>query len=77
MTCGQDGHVYMKAFAGRTKLGLWDRLTPEYSVAVEAGDLPQISPTDAFQLMNELNKLDYSDEMRRPVSRGMRYAPNV
>ncbi len=61
--CGQEGSVYMKAFAGRTKLGLWDRLYPEYSVAVEAGDLPHISTTDAFQLMNELNKLDYSGVM--------------
>ncbi len=61
--CGQDGHVYMKAFAGRTKLGLWDRLTPEYGVAVEAGDLPHISMRDAFQLLNELNKLDYSGMM--------------
>ena len=61
--CGQEGSVYMKAFAGRTKLGLWDRLTPEYGVAVEAGDLPPISTTDAFQLMNELNKLDCSGVM--------------
>jgi DNA primase RepB-like protein len=61
--CGQEGSVYMKAFAGRTKLGLWDRLTPEYSVAVEAGDLPHIPPADAFQLLSELNKLDYSGVM--------------
>ena len=61
--CGQEGSVYMKAFAGRTKLGLWDRLTPEYGIAVEAGELPHISATDAFQLMNELNKLDYSGVM--------------
>jgi len=61
--CGQEGSVYMKAFAGRTKLGLWDRLTPEYNVAVEAGDLPHISTADAFQLLTELNKLDYSGVM--------------
>jgi Bifunctional DNA primase/polymerase, N-terminal len=61
--CGQEGSVYMKAFAGRTKLGLWDRLTPEYSVPVEAGDLPHISTADSFQLLNELNKLDYSGVM--------------
>jgi hypothetical protein len=61
--CGQEGSVYMKAFAGRTKLGLWDRLTPEYGVAVEAGDLPHISTADAFQLLTELNKLDYSGTM--------------
>lgn len=62
--CGQDGHTYMKAFAGRTKLGLWDRLYPEYSVPVEAGDLPSIEPTDAMLLLNELNKLDYSGTMQ-------------
>jgi hypothetical protein len=61
--CGQDGHVYMKSFAGRTKLGLWDRLYPEYGVPVEAGDLPHISPEDALQLLSELNKLDYSGTM--------------
>jgi hypothetical protein len=61
--CGQDGHVYLKALAGRTKLGLWDRLTPEYGVAVEAGDLPPISTQDAFQLLQEFVKLDYSGTM--------------
>jgi hypothetical protein len=61
--CGQEGSVYMRAFAGRTKLGLWDRLTPEYSVAVEAGDLPLITTADAYQLLSELNKLDYSGTM--------------
>lgn len=61
--CGQEGHVYMKAFAGRTKLGLWDRLYPEYSVPVEPGDLPPVSAGDAYQLLSELNKLDYSGTM--------------
>jgi hypothetical protein len=61
--CGQEGSVYMKAFAGRTKLGLWDRLTPEYGVPVEAGDLPHISTNDAYELLSELNKLDYSGTM--------------
>jgi hypothetical protein len=61
--CGQDGHVYMKALAGRTKLGLWDRLTPEYSFVVEAGDLPRISTADAIQVLNDLLKLDYSGVM--------------
>ena len=61
--CGQEGSVYMKAFAGRTKLGLWDRLTPEYGVAVEAGDLPPILTGDAYQLLIELNQLDYSGTM--------------
>lgn len=61
--CGQDGHVYMKSFAGRTKLGLWDRLYPEFAVPVEAGDLPPIPIADAYQLLSELNKLDYSGAM--------------
>jgi putative DNA primase/helicase len=61
--CGQEGSVYMKAFAGRTKLGLWDRLTPEYGVAVEAGDMPHISTADAYQLLAELNNLNYSGKM--------------
>ena len=61
--CGQEGSVYMKAFAGKTKLGLWDRFTPEYGVAVESGDLPHISTADAYQLLSELNKLDYSGTM--------------
>lgn len=61
--CGQEGSVYMKAFAGRTKLGLWDRLYPEYGVPVEPGDLPPISAEDAYKLLSELNKLDYSGTM--------------
>jgi hypothetical protein len=61
--CGQDGFVYMKAFAGRTKLGLWDRLYPEYSVPTEAGDLPPIATGQAYELLNELKKLDYSGTM--------------
>jgi hypothetical protein len=52
-----------KAFAGRTKLGLFDRLTPEYGVAVEAGNLPPIPPADAFKVFDALNKLDYSGTM--------------
>ena len=61
--CGQEGSVYMKAFAGKTKLGLWDRFTPEYGVVVEPGDLPHILLADAYQLLSELNKLDYSGTM--------------
>jgi RepB DNA-primase from phage plasmid len=61
--CGQDGDVFMKAFAGRTKLGMYDRLYPEYGVAVEAGELPPINTRDAFELLAELNKLDFSGTM--------------
>jgi putative DNA primase/helicase len=58
--CGQEGAVYMKAFAGRTKLGFWDRLYPEYGEAVEAGMLPRIDRMEALHLVSELNSLDYS-----------------
>jgi len=61
--CGQDGLVYLKAFAGRTKLGMWDRLTPEYGTSVEAGELPHINTAEAFDLLADLNKLDYSSTM--------------
>lgn len=61
--CGQNGHVYMKAFAGRTQLGLWDRLTPEYSVAMEAGDLPPIPTAAAYEVLIALKQLDYSGTM--------------
>jgi hypothetical protein len=62
--CGQSGDVYMKAFAGRSKLGLYDRLTPEYGVPVETGDLPAIPPGDAYNLLTEMNSLDYSGTMK-------------
>jgi hypothetical protein len=61
--CGQDGPTYMKAFAGRTKLGLWDRLYPEYAEPVEAGDLPEVSAHDAHALLSKLNSLNYSVSM--------------
>ena len=61
--CGQDGDVFMQALAGRTKLGMFDRLYPEFGVAVEAGDLPAISPKDAIAMLMELNSLDFSGTM--------------
>jgi hypothetical protein len=61
--CGQDGDTYMKAFTGRTKLGMYDRLYPEYGVPVEAGELPPIHVADAYNLLKELNELDYSGVM--------------
>jgi hypothetical protein len=61
--CGQDGDTYMKAFAGRTKVGMYDRLYPEYGVPVEAGELPPIHAADAYNLLNELNGLDFSGVM--------------
>lgn len=58
--CGQDGEVFMSSFAGRTKLGLYDRFYPEHSYPVEAGDLPEIAQTDAFKLLAEINTLPFS-----------------
>ncbi len=61
--CGPDGSEYMGAFAGKTKMGFWDRLYPEYSEPVEPGDLPRINPVHALQLMQEFNALDFSGTM--------------
>jgi hypothetical protein len=55
--CGQNGEVFMQAFAGRTQLGLYDRLYPEYSPAIEAGDLPQIDAGKAAQVWTAINEL--------------------
>jgi hypothetical protein len=55
--CGQNGEVFMQAFAGRTKLGLYDRFYPEYSPNVEAGDLPDIDTGKAVQVWTEINEL--------------------
>ncbi len=64
--CGQGGDVYAKAFAGRAKLGLWDRLYPECGVPVEAGDIPPVDVQDAHKLRLELDGLDYSGTMVMP-----------
>jgi RepB DNA-primase from phage plasmid/Primase C terminal 1 (PriCT-1) len=61
--CGQDSETYMKAFAGRTKLGLWDRFTPEYGVAQETGDLPKVNPDDAEKLFTKLILRGYSGKL--------------
>jgi hypothetical protein len=61
--CGQDGTVFTKAMAGRAKLGMYDRLYPEYGVPVEAGEIPPIDPIDAVKLLSEIDDLDYSGTM--------------
>jgi hypothetical protein len=61
--CGQDGETYMKAFAGRTKLGIYDRLYPEFGAPVEPGNLPDLDSAEAAKLMTELLLLDYSVTM--------------
>ena len=60
---GQDGSVYMKAFAGRTQLGMYDRLYPEYGFPVEVGDLPPLDTASAMALMHKFNSLGYSGTM--------------
>jgi hypothetical protein len=61
--CGQDGPAFMGAFTGRTKLGLFDRLYPEFSGEIEAGDLPDISPEDIVSLHAKLSKLTFAGKM--------------
>jgi hypothetical protein len=57
---GPDGLEYTKAFAGRTKQGLWDRFYPEFGRAQLTGDLPPIDPVDAIKLMSLVDSLDFS-----------------
>jgi hypothetical protein len=61
--CGQDGEVFMSAFAGRTKLGLWDRFYPEFSNPVEADDLPNISSERIGAIWTALEKMSFTGEM--------------
>jgi hypothetical protein len=61
--CGQDREVYVSSFTGRTSLGWWDRLVPEFGVPQETGDLPPINEKEAIQLLIELNSLRYSGTM--------------
>ncbi len=68
--CGQDGDVYMKAFAGRTKLGWWDRCYPEYGVPQETGNLPPVDQKEAMAVLMKLHSLDYSGEMKMSAEAG-------
>jgi Bifunctional DNA primase/polymerase, N-terminal len=65
--CGQDGEVYMKAFAGRGRLGIYDRLYPEYGVPVDdLGSLDDIQPRKAYELLNDLLNLPKGDMTIHP-----------
>lgn len=66
--CGQNGDVFMSSFAGRTKLGIYDRLYPEYSPTVEAGDLPDVDQARARELWAELNRMKMSGRMKMAES---------
>jgi Bifunctional DNA primase/polymerase, N-terminal len=61
--CGQDGPAFMSAFAGRTKLGLFDRLYPEFSGPIEAGDLPEIAQADVLDLHKKISALNFDAKM--------------
>src|SRR6202161_3998246 len=61
--CGQDGPAFMAAFAGRTKLGLFDRLYPEFSGPIEAGDLPEINQSDVLSLPAKIAALKFDAKM--------------
>jgi hypothetical protein len=61
--CGQDGPAFMSAFAGRTKLGLFDRLYPEFSGPIEAGDLPEIGQADVLDLHKKIGALNFDAKM--------------
>jgi len=62
--CGQNGEVITAAFAGRTKLGIYERLYPEYSRRVLAGKLPKIDQTLALSLWNKVNQLPKPGEIK-------------
>jgi hypothetical protein len=53
----------MSAFAGRTKLGLFDRLYPEFSEPIEAGYLPDIKQADIINLQAKISELGFSGKM--------------
>lgn len=65
--CGQDGPAFMSAFAGRTKLGLFDRLYPEFSGPIEAGYLPQIEQADVVNLYTKIAALNFSGRMQMSI----------
>lgn len=62
--CGQDGKTFMGAFAGRTQMGLWDRLYPEFSrAAEETGDAPPVNEEAATALLTKIATMNYSGLM--------------
>ena len=61
--CGQDGPAFMSAFSGRTKIGLFDRLYPEFAEPIEAGELPEIKQADIIELHTKIAQLDFNCQM--------------
>jgi hypothetical protein len=52
---GQGGEIYMQSLPNRTRLGLFDRFRPEYSVPVNAGETPDIEMEKAADLFRRLH----------------------
>lgn len=61
--CGQDGPAFMSAFSGKTKIGLFDRLYPEFTEPIEAGELPEIKQADIIELHTKIAQLDFNCQM--------------
>ena len=62
--CGQDGKTFMKAFAGRTKEGWWDRNYPEYGTPQNVENLPlPISEDKANMVLMKWQALNFSGQM--------------
>jgi hypothetical protein len=55
--CGQNSKIWTSAFVGKTDVGLFDRITPEHSLPVDAGNLPAIPREVAFHLQTRINKM--------------------
>jgi Bifunctional DNA primase/polymerase, N-terminal len=72
--CGQDGAAFMSAFAGRSKMGLFNRLYPEFSGEIEAGDLPDIPQKEVIGLMSRIKtlKLDVKMTMSEGIKEQIR-----
>jgi hypothetical protein len=61
--CGQDGDTFMGAFAGRTKIGLFDRLYPEFAEPVEAGDMPPLDVKAMGGLLLRISQMKFDPKM--------------
>jgi primase-like protein/bifunctional DNA primase/polymerase-like protein len=54
---GQHGEVYMQSLPNRSRLGLFDRMRPEYSAPVKPGGTPDISEDKAAELYKRLQEM--------------------
>ena len=65
---GVSGDRYMAAFPQRSKEGWFDRLYPEFGVAVEGKKLPPINPVSAIKLLNKMDGLPWGIRMEPPAA---------